>query len=85
VRRQLAFVSRRKRVVLTKDERGHKPAESIIPQEIAWRIFPKGIARNSALSQVTITGNAALALPVLAMISIIGSVPPVNGSTRGFT
>jgi len=48
-------------------------AETIIPQEIAWRIFTKGISRDSALSQVQITGDAALALPVLSMVSIVSA------------
>jgi len=48
-------------------------AETIIPQEIAWRIFTKGISRDSALSQVQITGDSALALPVLSMVSIVSA------------
>jgi len=32
-------------------------SESTIPQEIAWRIFTKGIDRESALSQVKVTGQ----------------------------
>lgn len=46
-------------------------AETIIPQEIAWRIFTKGISRESALSQVKHSGDSALALPVLSMIAIV--------------
>jgi len=48
-------------------------AETIIPEEIAWRIFTKGISRDSALSQVQITGDSALALPVLSMVSIVSA------------
>jgi uncharacterized protein (TIGR03083 family) len=57
--------------VLTEDARGQQASEITIPQEIAWRIFTKGIDRESALSQVKITGDSALALPVLGMVSII--------------
>jgi len=46
-------------------------AEAIIPQEIAWRIFTKGISRDSALSQTRITGDPALALHVLSMVCIV--------------
>src|SRR6266567_3365397 len=42
-----------------------------IPHEIAWRIFTKGIDPESARAQVTITGDANLALPVLGMVSIV--------------
>ena len=59
--------------VLTENERGQKAAETTIPQEIAWRIFTKGINRESASSQVKITGNAALASPVLGMVSIVSA------------
>ncbi len=41
-----------------------------IPQEIAWRIFTKGIDRPSAEAQVG--GNRDLGLPVLSMITILG-------------
>lgn len=50
---------------------GEKTSETTIPQEIAWRIFTKGIDRKSAESQVTVTGDAKLGLHVLGMISIV--------------
>ena len=59
--------------LLTESERGQRAAEIAIPQETAWRIFTKGIDRASALSQVTITGDSALALPVLGMVSIVSA------------
>jgi uncharacterized protein (TIGR03083 family) len=40
-------------------------ARVIIPQEIAWRIFTKGITRAAALEQVRVEGQRDLALPVL--------------------
>jgi uncharacterized protein (TIGR03083 family) len=59
--------------VLTEDQRSQSAAEIIIPQEIAWRIFTKGIDRASALSQVKTSGDAPLALHVLSMVSIISA------------
>jgi uncharacterized protein (TIGR03083 family) len=50
---------------------GEKISATTIPQEIAWRIFTKGIDRESALSQVTITGDTKLGQHVLGMISIV--------------
>jgi uncharacterized protein (TIGR03083 family) len=44
-----------------------------IPQEIAWRIFTRGIDRKSALSQVRITGNRALGFHLLSAVAIVGS------------
>lgn len=59
--------------VLTGNESGQPVAETSIPQEIAWRVFTKGIDRESALTQVKITGETALALPVLGMVSIVST------------
>jgi uncharacterized protein (TIGR03083 family) len=50
---------------------GEKVSETTIPQEIAWRIFTKGIDRESALSQVIITGDTKLGQQVLGMSSIV--------------
>ena len=43
----------------------------IIPQEIAWRIFTKGIDRESALLQVKVSGDTQLGLHALQVISIV--------------
>lgn len=43
-----------------------------IPQEIAWRIFTKGIARETAREQVDVTGDAALGCHVLGLLAIVG-------------
>jgi hypothetical protein len=51
---------------------GETISETIIPQEIAWRIFTKGIAPEEAGRQVVITGDEALGLHILKMISIVG-------------
>src|SRR2546427_2893697 len=50
---------------------GEKTSETTIPQEIAWRIFTKGIDRESALRQVKIIGDTKLGQHVLGMISIV--------------
>lgn len=59
--------------MLAESERAQPAAETIIPQEIAWRIFTKGISRDSAMSQVKISGDSALALPVLGMLTIVSA------------
>lgn len=43
-----------------------------VPEEIAWRMFTKGIARDSVLAQVKIEGNEALAVGVLQLTAIVG-------------
>jgi uncharacterized protein (TIGR03083 family) len=45
--------------------------EVVIPQELAWRLFTKGIGRQEALAHTTISGDRRLGLRVLDMISII--------------
>ena len=52
--------------------RGRRLSETTIPQEIAWRIFTKGIDRASAAGQVAITGDRNLGEHVLGMVAIIG-------------
>ena len=47
-------------------------SETTIPQEIAWRIFTKGISRDDAKAQIHVTGNAEIGLQVLQMVSIVG-------------
>jgi hypothetical protein len=47
-------------------------SETTIPQEIAWRIFTKGISPGEAEAQVHVTGNAELGLHILKMVSIVG-------------
>ena len=51
---------------------GEKISETTIPQEIAWRIFTKGIALEEARTQVQVTGDEAVGLHILKMISIVG-------------
>jgi uncharacterized protein (TIGR03083 family) len=56
---------------LLREPAGEKVSETTIPQEIAWRIFTKGIDRGSALSQIEITGDSQLGQQVLGMVSIV--------------
>lgn len=46
-------------------------AETIITQEIAWRLFCKGITKDGALASAILSGDLALASPALEMISVI--------------
>ncbi len=51
---------------------GEKMSETTIPQEIAWRIFTKGIDRESARAQVHVSGDREIGLHILGMVSIVG-------------
>ena len=57
---------------LGESPQGRQISATTIPQEIAWRIFTKGIDRETAQRQVTIEGDQRLGQHVLSMISIIG-------------
>jgi uncharacterized protein (TIGR03083 family) len=57
---------------LTSEPVGTIAATVAIPQDIAWRIFTKGIARENAREQVRVTGDAALGHHVLNMLAIVG-------------
>ncbi len=47
-------------------------AEVVLPQDIAWRVFTKGMDREKALAQAVIRGDAALTSPIFRTTSIIG-------------
>jgi hypothetical protein len=51
---------------------GRQVSETTIPQDIAWRVFTKGIDRQAATSQVTVTGDRDLGSHVMTMIAIVG-------------
>jgi uncharacterized protein (TIGR03083 family) len=51
---------------------GENISDVTISQEIAWRIFTKGIAPEEAGAQVQVTGDEAVGLHILKMISIVG-------------
>jgi uncharacterized protein (TIGR03083 family) len=46
-------------------------ARVTIPQQIAWRVFTKGIDRDSALAQIAIEGDPHLATHVLELTAIV--------------
>jgi uncharacterized protein (TIGR03083 family) len=46
-------------------------AELVVDQDVAWRAFTRGLGKDEARSQVTVLGDASLALRVLDMVSII--------------
>jgi uncharacterized protein (TIGR03083 family) len=46
-------------------------AEIVIDQEVAWRLFTKGVTRDAALLHAVISGDRALASEALGMISVI--------------
>jgi uncharacterized protein (TIGR03083 family) len=43
-----------------------------IPQELAWRVFTKGIDRNSATAQIKVEGDRDLGEKVLHLTAIVG-------------
>jgi uncharacterized protein (TIGR03083 family) len=49
------------------------PAASVtIPQELAWRLFTKGIDREAAREQVAMEGDRNLVEPILHLTAIVG-------------
>jgi uncharacterized protein (TIGR03083 family) len=57
---------------LAEHSTGQIRSRVVIPQEIAWRIFTKGIDRTTAEVEVRIEGDRRLALPILRMTAIVG-------------
>ena len=51
---------------------GNQVASIEIPQEIAWRVFTKGITREEAGKRVRFNGKRELALHVLGTVAIVG-------------
>jgi uncharacterized protein (TIGR03083 family) len=47
-------------------------SETVVPQEIAWRIFTKGISREEARAHVRVSGDADLGSHVLGATAIVG-------------
>jgi uncharacterized protein (TIGR03083 family) len=56
---------------LVKQSAAEPAARVTIPQEIAWRVFTKGIDRDSAKAQIEITGDARLGNLVLELIAVV--------------
>jgi uncharacterized protein (TIGR03083 family) len=57
---------------LVSDSSARAVARVVIPQEIAWRIFTKGIDRQAAAAQVHVDGDRKVGLHILGMIAIVG-------------
>jgi len=57
---------------LVLDSRTAPAAEVVLPQDVAWRVFTKGIDRDNASARAVIRGDAALAAPIFATTAIIG-------------
>jgi hypothetical protein len=57
---------------LTKLSEGEFASRVRIPQELAWRVFTKGIDRDSARAQIEIEGNRDLGKKVLQLTAIVG-------------
>jgi uncharacterized protein (TIGR03083 family) len=51
---------------------GDLASQVTIPQELAWRVFTKGIDRDSARTQMKMEGNRDLAEKVLHLTAIVG-------------
>lgn len=45
--------------------------EVVIDEDVAWRVFTKGLVKEEAQAQVTVVGDQELGLKVLDMVSII--------------
>ncbi|HET8782385.1 MAG TPA: maleylpyruvate isomerase N-terminal domain-containing protein, partial [Pyrinomonadaceae bacterium] len=56
---------------LVKESAVEPAARVTIPQEIAWRVFTKGIDRESARSQIKIEGDSDLGSRVLELTAVI--------------
>jgi uncharacterized protein (TIGR03083 family) len=57
---------------LMKRAEGEFASQVTIPQELAWRVFTKGIDRDAARGQVEIAGNRELGEKVLQLTAIVG-------------
>jgi hypothetical protein len=50
----------------------HEPhAEIILDEDVAWRVFTKGLSKDEAREEVTIVGDQSLGSKVLDVVSII--------------
>ena len=57
---------------LVKSSDGKFAARVTVPQELAWRVFTKGIDRDSARTQVAFEGSRELGEKVLQLTAIVG-------------
>lgn len=66
------FLARTSAWTLTREPLREPAVDVVLPQDIAWRLFTKGINREDARRHATIRGDAALAAPVFDTTSVIG-------------
>jgi uncharacterized protein (TIGR03083 family) len=57
---------------LIKTPNGEKISELSIPEDIAWRIFTKGMDRQSAEKIISCNGDKEIGLHILGMLTIVG-------------
>jgi uncharacterized protein (TIGR03083 family) len=57
---------------LRKRFEGEFASRVTIPQELAWRVFTKGVDRDSARAQIEVEGNRDWGEPVLQLTAIVG-------------
>jgi uncharacterized protein (TIGR03083 family) len=57
---------------LTASPIGEALSTTVIPQEIAWRVFTKGISPTESRARTQITGDTAVGAHVLGMVAIVG-------------
>lgn len=65
------LIRRDKKWGLYQDVQGVPGTEVHLDQELAWRLFTKGVHPKEAVQQVTVKGNHSLGLKILEAISII--------------
>jgi hypothetical protein len=51
---------------------GREIASATLPQEVAWRVFTKGISRADALRALRVRGDARLGGHLLTAVAIVG-------------
>jgi uncharacterized protein (TIGR03083 family) len=54
------------------DSNGEFQAEVTIPQEIAWKLFTKGLTSESVRAQLKFSGDEKLTSPILKVVAIVG-------------
>jgi uncharacterized protein (TIGR03083 family) len=57
---------------LSGDEGGEIRGEVTIPQEIAWKVFTKGLTVEGARTQLKFSGDEALTSAILKVVAIVG-------------
>ena len=58
--------------MLAVDAEGAPAATVQMPDDLAWRLFTKGLSREAAAAAITVLGDRSLAAPALSAVAIIG-------------